>query len=130
SFFWMKKLRRILLSRISRWSADTRSAWNFPTATTPVFLALTFSERSVRTACVSFRSEPPALVGGVAYAGSDFVTTVRLSAYAEGSDFAAPAHNSPLIVKTRYNTPMNERDFFNERQETKTANFSCPFCRE
>jgi len=25
---------------------------------------------------------------------------------------------------------MQERDFFNERQETKTANYSCPFCRE
>jgi len=24
---------------------------------------------------------------------------------------------------------MNERDFFNERQETKTASFSCPHCR-
>ncbi len=25
---------------------------------------------------------------------------------------------------------MNERDFFNERPETKRAVFSCPFCRE
>jgi hypothetical protein len=25
---------------------------------------------------------------------------------------------------------MNERDFFNERQETKRATFSCPHCRE
>ncbi|CAN5454853.1 hypothetical protein BH10ACI3_BH10ACI3_25050 [soil metagenome] len=25
---------------------------------------------------------------------------------------------------------MNERDIFEERQETKTANFSCPHCRE
>jgi hypothetical protein len=25
---------------------------------------------------------------------------------------------------------MNERDFFNERQETKRASFSCPHCRE
>jgi hypothetical protein len=25
---------------------------------------------------------------------------------------------------------MNERDFFNEMQETKRASFSCPFCRE
>lgn len=25
---------------------------------------------------------------------------------------------------------MNERDIFDERQETKTANFSCPHCRE
>jgi uncharacterized protein YbaR (Trm112 family) len=25
---------------------------------------------------------------------------------------------------------MNERDFFDERQETKTANYSCPNCRE
>jgi hypothetical protein len=25
---------------------------------------------------------------------------------------------------------MNERDFFDERQETKRANYSCPFCRE
>ncbi len=25
---------------------------------------------------------------------------------------------------------MNERDIFDERQETKTANYSCPFCRE
>ncbi|MEZ5344057.1 MAG: hypothetical protein R2681_00750 [Pyrinomonadaceae bacterium] len=25
---------------------------------------------------------------------------------------------------------MNERDIFDERQETKTANFSCSFCRE
>ncbi len=24
---------------------------------------------------------------------------------------------------------MNERDFFNERQETKRASFVCPFCR-
>jgi ribosomal protein L44E len=24
---------------------------------------------------------------------------------------------------------MNERDFFNEQPETKTANFSCPYCR-
>ncbi len=24
---------------------------------------------------------------------------------------------------------MNERDFFNEKQETKTASFSCPHCR-
>jgi len=25
---------------------------------------------------------------------------------------------------------MNERDFFNERQETKQASFVCPHCRE
>ena len=25
---------------------------------------------------------------------------------------------------------MNERDFFNEKQETKKANYSCPNCRE
>jgi hypothetical protein len=25
---------------------------------------------------------------------------------------------------------MNEKDIFDERQETKTANFSCPHCRE
>ncbi len=25
---------------------------------------------------------------------------------------------------------MQERDIFDERQETKTANYSCPFCRE
>ena len=25
---------------------------------------------------------------------------------------------------------MNERDFFNERQETKRALYSCPHCRE
>lgn len=25
---------------------------------------------------------------------------------------------------------MNERDFFDERQEAKRANFSCPHCRE
>ena len=25
---------------------------------------------------------------------------------------------------------MNERDIFDERQESKTANYSCPFCRE
>lgn len=25
---------------------------------------------------------------------------------------------------------MNERDIFDERQETKTANYSCPNCRE
>ncbi|HMQ03888.1 MAG TPA: hypothetical protein PKD26_08225 [Pyrinomonadaceae bacterium] len=25
---------------------------------------------------------------------------------------------------------MQERDIFNEKQETKTANYSCPFCRE
>jgi uncharacterized protein YbaR (Trm112 family) len=25
---------------------------------------------------------------------------------------------------------MNERDFFNEQQETKRANYSCPHCRE
>jgi uncharacterized protein YbaR (Trm112 family) len=25
---------------------------------------------------------------------------------------------------------MNERDFFNERQEIKRATFSCPHCRE
>ncbi|MBA3804571.1 MAG: hypothetical protein H0X14_02505 [Acidobacteria bacterium] len=25
---------------------------------------------------------------------------------------------------------MNERDFFNERQEMKRATFSCPHCRE
>ncbi|MDX6692627.1 MAG: hypothetical protein QOF02_230 [Blastocatellia bacterium] len=25
---------------------------------------------------------------------------------------------------------MNEKDFFNERQETKRASFSCPHCRE
>lgn len=25
---------------------------------------------------------------------------------------------------------MNERDFFDERQETKQASFSCPNCRE
>jgi hypothetical protein len=25
---------------------------------------------------------------------------------------------------------MNERDFFNEVQETKRANYSCPHCRE
>ena len=25
---------------------------------------------------------------------------------------------------------MNERDIFNEQQETKRTSFSCPFCRE
>ena len=25
---------------------------------------------------------------------------------------------------------MNERDFFNEKQETKQASFSCPHCRQ
>ncbi len=25
---------------------------------------------------------------------------------------------------------MNERDYFNEKQETKPATFSCPHCRE
>ncbi|MBV9241464.1 MAG: hypothetical protein JO314_05600 [Acidobacteria bacterium] len=25
---------------------------------------------------------------------------------------------------------MHERDIFDERQETKQANYSCPFCRE
>jgi uncharacterized protein YbaR (Trm112 family) len=25
---------------------------------------------------------------------------------------------------------MNERDFFDERQETKRASFSCPYCRQ
>ncbi len=25
---------------------------------------------------------------------------------------------------------MNERDIFDERQETKRATFTCPFCRE
>ena len=25
---------------------------------------------------------------------------------------------------------MNERDFFNEKEETKKANYSCPNCRE
>lgn len=25
---------------------------------------------------------------------------------------------------------MNERDIFNERQEIKSASFSCPYCRE
>ena len=25
---------------------------------------------------------------------------------------------------------MNERDIFNEREETKKANYSCPYCRE
>lgn len=25
---------------------------------------------------------------------------------------------------------MNERDIFDERQETKTANYACPYCRE
>lgn len=25
---------------------------------------------------------------------------------------------------------MNERDFFNEKQEIKRATFSCPYCRE
>lgn len=25
---------------------------------------------------------------------------------------------------------MNERDIFDERQEAKQANYSCPFCRE
>lgn len=25
---------------------------------------------------------------------------------------------------------MQERDIFNERQESKTANFACPWCRE
>lgn len=25
---------------------------------------------------------------------------------------------------------MNEKDFFNEQQETKRASFSCPHCRE
>lgn len=25
---------------------------------------------------------------------------------------------------------MNEKDFFNERQETKRASYSCPHCRE
>jgi hypothetical protein len=25
---------------------------------------------------------------------------------------------------------MNERDFFNEKQELKTATYGCPYCRE
>ncbi len=25
---------------------------------------------------------------------------------------------------------MNERDFFNEKEEVKKATYSCPFCRE
>ena len=25
---------------------------------------------------------------------------------------------------------MNERDIFNEREETKKANYSCPYCRQ
>jgi hypothetical protein len=25
---------------------------------------------------------------------------------------------------------MEERDFFNEKHETKTASFTCPYCRE
>ena len=25
---------------------------------------------------------------------------------------------------------MNEKDYFNEKQETKRANYSCPHCRE
>ena len=34
-----------------------------------------------------------------------------------------PLVSRPVIV-------MNERDFFNERQETKRASYSCPHCRE
>ncbi len=29
-----------------------------------------------------------------------------------------------------YNKHMHERDIFDERQETKSASFSCPHCRE
>src|SRR4029078_11651906 len=29
-----------------------------------------------------------------------------------------------------YHVGMNERDFFDERPETKRANYSCPYCRE
>jgi hypothetical protein len=35
-----------------------------------------------------------------------------------------------LRAESGYNIRMNERDFFNEMQETKRASFSCPFCRE
>ena len=36
-----------------------------------------------------------------------------------------------MTCQRRYNDlHMHERDIFDERQETKTANYSCPFCRE
>ena len=36
----------------------------------------------------------------------------------------------PPNAAIRYNTSMNERDIFDEKQETKTASMSCPHCRE
>src|SRR5207249_3382301 len=32
--------------------------------------------------------------------------------------------------RSRWESLMQERDFFNEKQETKRASFVCPFCRE
>src|SRR5215217_4037974 len=37
----------------------------------------------------------------------------------------------PRDAGKRYNIAMmQERDIFDERQETKKANYSCPYCRE
>ncbi len=35
-----------------------------------------------------------------------------------------------LAVFVTMNVMMQERDIFDERQETKKASYSCPFCRE
>ena len=38
--------------------------------------------------------------------------------------------NGPGSQKAATEGHMNERDFFNEKQETKRATYSCPHCRE
>jgi len=34
------------------------------------------------------------------------------------------------LTPSCYSEDMRESDYFNEKQETKPASFSCPFCRE
>jgi uncharacterized protein YbaR (Trm112 family) len=42
----------------------------------------------------------------------------------------ASKHHRPQTDSLRYNSNMNEQDFFNEKQESKKATYSCPHCRQ
>jgi len=52
------------------------------------------------------------------------------SAFSASSAVKSSYEPLVLIRIRRYNVVMQERDIFDERQEVKTASFSCPSCRE
>lgn len=61
--------------------------------------------------------------------------TVSSTCVSCASSSKNPVHRLVLVRTLSWPDPvrketMNERDFFNEVQETKRATFSCPHCRE